>query len=78
MPRYEDVPNDSQIPRSRLLTQPAPAPAPDSLRVVQLNVDIPADLHKSLKLACLMQDISLKALVTDALHMWLAETTDRP
>ena len=45
---------------------------------VTINVPLPADLHRQVKIACAMQDVTLKAAVIAALEAWATDNIPAP
>ncbi|GAA1590744.1 hypothetical protein GCM10009678_86280 [Actinomadura kijaniata] len=85
MPRYDDVPKDEQLPRTRTTAPPAPpapaaaAPAAELAEEawVAITTTVPVSVRKQMSVACAIHGVKLKDAVTEALRAWLADHPPR-
>jgi hypothetical protein len=86
-PKYESVPDEPQLAVSRprasvaaetsdqrsaapsIVTEIAKPPAED---LVTITVAVPADVRTALKVACAVNNVTIKQATAEAFRMWLA------
>lgn len=75
MPKYDQVSDEQQLPRTRTLPPATVQRAPDD-PLVPITTDIPASIRQELKVALAVHNVKLKDAVAEALVIWLATKKD--